>query len=149
MFLAQTMDESIRILYVDDDPELRYLMGLILRKEGFRTVFAESGAQALDLWQKDPVDLIILDVMMPEMNGYETCRRIRTRSDIPIIFLSVLDDEDEIVKGFEAGGYDYVSKPFHLKELIARINAVLRYKRPPKVLPQGIPLRQALSNPAM
>lgn len=143
------MDESIRILYVDDDPELRYLMGLILRREGFKIIFAENGVQALDLWQKVPLDLIILDVMMPEMNGYEICRLIRSRSDIPIIFLSVLDDEDEIVKGFEAGGYDYVSKPFHLKELVARIYAVLRHKLPPRVVPESISLRQGLPSPAM
>jgi DNA-binding response OmpR family regulator len=143
------MNETIRILYVDDDPELRYLMGLILKREGFRTIFAESGVQALDLWQKIPVDLIILDVMMPEMNGYEICRRIRSRSDIPVIFLSVLDDEDEIVKGFEAGGYDYVSKPFHLKELVARIYAVLRHKLPPRSFPESIPIHQGLASPAI
>jgi DNA-binding response OmpR family regulator len=143
------MNETIRILYVDDDPELRYLMGLILKKEGFKIFFAENGTQALDLWRKVPVDLVILDVMMPELNGYETCRRIRSFSDIPVIFLSVVDDEDEIVKGFEAGGYDYVSKPFHLKELVARIYAVLRHTIPQKSFPEKLPLHQGLPSPAL
>jgi DNA-binding response OmpR family regulator len=143
------MNETIRILYVDDDPELRYLMGLILKREGFKTFFAENGSQALDLWQKVPVDLVILDVMMPELDGYEICRRIRSLSNIPVIFLSVLDDEDEIVKGFEAGGYDYVSKPFHLKELIARIYAVLRQTIPQRSVPEKIPLHQGLPSPAL
>jgi DNA-binding response OmpR family regulator len=134
------MNETIRILYVDDDPELRYLMGLILKREGFKTFFAENGSQALDLWQK---------VMMPELDGYEICRRIRSLSNIPVIFLSVLDDEDEIVKGFEAGGYDYVSKPFHLKELIARIYAVLRQTIPQRSVPEKIPLHQGLPSPAL
>ena len=71
------MNESISILYVDDDPEIRYLMKLVLQKEGFKILFAENGTQALDLWRKVPVDLVILDVMMPILNGFETCRQIR------------------------------------------------------------------------
>ena len=140
------MNESISILYVDDDPEIRYLMKLVLQKEGFKILFAENGTQALDLWRKVPVDLVILDVMMPILNGFETCRQIRMMSSVPVIFLTVLDDEQDVVKGFEVGGYDYILKPFRLKELIARIHAALRRPLPQMPYPEGLPLHQGLQS---
>jgi len=140
------MNESISILYVDDDPEIRYLMKLVLQKEGFKILFAENGTQALDLWRKVPVDLVILDVMMPILNGFETCRQIRMMSSVPVIFLTVLDDEQDVVKGFEVGGYDYILKPFRLKELIARIHAVLRRSLPQMPYPEGLPMHHGLQS---
>jgi DNA-binding response OmpR family regulator len=141
------MNESVRILYVDDDPDIRYLMGLVLQKEGFQILFAENGSQALELWGKVPVDLVILDVMMPKLNGFEICRQIRKDSNIPVIFISVLDDEPDVVKGLELGGYDYISKPFRLKELVARIHAVLWRAMPKMPAQEGLSLHQGLRNP--
>jgi DNA-binding response OmpR family regulator len=114
-----------RVLCVDDDPDTRVMLGMILEPIGLEVVFAENGSQMLEAWRKSRIDLIILDVMMPIMDGLEACKRIRNVSDVPIIFLSAKGEEDDVVVGFELGANDYVLKPFRPKELVARIRAML------------------------
>lgn len=113
------------ILVADDNPETRELIGLVLKDAGMEVIFAENGSELLVRWRSNQVDLIILDVMMPVMDGFEACRRIRRVSDIPIIFLTARDQEREVVNGFEIGADDYIVKPFRPAEFVARIQAIL------------------------
>ncbi|HZD56714.1 MAG TPA: response regulator transcription factor [Anaerolineales bacterium] len=113
------------ILVADDDPETRYLLRIILKDAGMQAIFAENGSRMLDLWRRNPVDVIILDVMMPVMDGIEACQRIRRTSRIPIIFLTAKGQEQDVVKGLEIGADDYVVKPFRAAELVARIRVIL------------------------
>ena len=115
-----------RILVVDDDPHIREVVQFALDKEGFDTLEAGDGAQALERFAADRPDLIVLDITMPELDGTEVCRRIRQTSRTPIIFLSSRDDEIDRVLGLELGGDDYITKPFSPRELVARVRAVLR-----------------------
>jgi two-component system, OmpR family, response regulator len=136
------------VLIVDDDAHIRDVVRFALQKEGFRTAEAADGRQALAVAETEKPDLIVLDIMMPELDGTEVCRRVRARSAMPIIFLSSRDEEIDRVLGLELGGDDYVSKPFSPRELVARVRAVLRRARPqereaenrPKLLARG-PLR--------
>lgn len=114
------------ILVVDDDKELRTLVGSYLAEEGFRTVAAATGREALFVAREEKPDIIILDLMMPEMGGYEFIRVYGKEADIPIIVLTAKLEEEEKVLGLELGADDYVTKPFSLRELTARIRAVLR-----------------------
>lgn len=116
---------SPSILVADDNSDTRELIGLVLRDTGMEVIFTENGSELLDRWRSNQVDLIILDVMMPVMDGFEACRRIRRVSDIPIIFLTAKDQEREVVNGFEIGADDYIVKPFRPAEFIARIQAIL------------------------
>ncbi|QQS13512.1 MAG: response regulator transcription factor [Rhodospirillales bacterium] len=118
-----------KILVVDDDRHIRDVVAFALRKDGFTTVEAADGAAALDAAARERPDLVILDVMMPELDGAEVCRRLRAGSTVPIIFLSSKDDEIDRVVGLELGGDDYVVKPFSPRELVARVRAVLRRPR--------------------
>jgi two-component system OmpR family response regulator len=118
------------ILLIDDDPHIRDILRFALTREGFAVTEAADGAEGLATAQRTPPDLIILDVMMPELDGTEVCRRLRRDSDIPIIFLSSRDDEIDRVLGLELGGDDYVAKPFSPRELVARVKAVLRRRAP-------------------
>jgi two-component system OmpR family response regulator len=114
------------VLIVDDDPHIREVVRFALDKSGFRTIEAGDGKEALALFlQRDP-DVIILDIMMQEMDGTDVCRAVRSRSGVPIIFLSSKDDEIDRIVGLELGGDDYVTKPFSPRELAARVKAVLR-----------------------
>jgi DNA-binding response OmpR family regulator len=140
MFPFWSRNESVNILLVDDDPDIRFLLKLVLQKEGFNVFFAENGRQALDLCHRNAIDLILLDVVMPLLNGFEICRQIRIFSSIPVIFLTAMDDEQDVVKGFEVGGYDYILKPFRLKELVARIYSVLRRSLPQMTYPESLPM---------
>ena len=115
---------SLKILFADDDADIKELVGLILQKEGMSVSFADNGLKAIDTWRKNTFDLIVLDIMMPVMDGLEACRRIRRVSDIPIIMLTSLGQEQDVVMGFEVGADDYIIKPFRPRELIARIQAV-------------------------
>jgi DNA-binding response OmpR family regulator len=146
MFPVRLMSESVNILLVDDDPDIRFLMKLILQKEGFNVFFAENGRQALEVWQSRPVDLILLDVVMPLLDGFEFCRQFRMFSSIPVIFLTAMEDEQDVLKGFEVGGYDYILKPFRLKELLARINSVLRRSLPQMAYAESLPLQPYYQN---
>jgi DNA-binding response OmpR family regulator len=116
---------SPTILVADDDPETRDLVEIILRDAGMQVIFAENGSQLLDLWRSKPVDIIILDVMMPVMDGLEACKRIRRISDIPIIFLTAKGQEQDVVNGLETGADDYIVKPFRPAEFVARVRVIL------------------------
>ncbi len=117
------------ILVVDDDPHLREVVTYALTREGFTVHEAENGVAALERFDAAPVDLIVLDVLMPEMDGLEVCRRIRANSNVPIVFLSSRGEEIDKVLGLELGGDDYVAKPFSPRELVSRVKAVLRRTR--------------------
>ena len=115
-----------RILIVDDEPAIRKLLRANLEKNGFDAMSAGDGAEALKLVEREAPDLVVLDIMMPRMDGFETCRRLREWSPIPIIMLSAKDEEQDKVKCLEIGADDYITKPFGSGELVARIKAVLR-----------------------
>lgn len=114
------------ILIVDDEPHIREVVGFALGKAGFNTLEAADGEQAMTLVEKEAPDLVILDIMLPDVEGTEVCRRIRVSSQIPILFLSSKNDEIDRVLGLELGGDDYVTKPFSPRELVARVKAILR-----------------------
>jgi two-component system, OmpR family, response regulator len=115
------------ILVVDDDPHLRDVVDYTLRREGYEVTTAHDGASALSILDSRPAfDLIVLDILMPEIDGLEVCRRLRTRSRTPVVFLSSRDEEIDKIVGLEIGGDDYVTKPFSPRELAARVKAVLR-----------------------
>lgn len=115
-----------KILVVDDDPQLRELVSVALTRAGFTPLGAADGAQALIHAARERPDLIVLDVGLPEMDGFEVCRRIRAASDVPILFLTAQDGEVDRILGLEMGADDYVTKPFSPRELIARIRAILK-----------------------
>lgn len=119
----------MKILVVDDDPQLRSLLGLALDRAGFAVVTAADGQAALMQAAREAPDLIVLDQGLPELDGLEVCRRIRARSEVPIIFLTARDDELDRVLGLELGADDYVTKPFSPRELVARIKAILKRTR--------------------
>jgi two-component system OmpR family response regulator len=116
------------ILVVDDDPHLREVVRFALERAGHRVSEAADGAAALASFASEPAELVVLDVLMPELDGLEVCRRIRARASVPIIFLSSRDDELDRVLGLELGADDYVTKPFSPRELVARA-ARLRRQR--------------------
>lgn len=115
-----------KILIVEDESSFSEALAFLLGKEGFETVVAEDGRQALDTFSREGADLILLDLMIPEVSGVEVCRTIRTTSNVPIIMLTAKDAEIDKVVGLELGADDYVTKPYSSRELIARIKAVLR-----------------------
>lgn len=116
----------MNILAVDDEKEMRDLIALMLRQEGISVIQASGGKEAYLKLKQHAIDLILLDVMMPEESGFEVCTRIRQNSDIPIIFLTAKDANEDKVHGLVIGGDDYIVKPFSASELVARIQAVLR-----------------------
>ena len=115
-----------RILIVEDEISFSEALSFLLEKEGFETVIAEDGKKAIEIFDKDGADLILLDLMIPVISGVEVCRTIRSRSQVPIIMLTAKDAEIDKVVGLEIGADDYVTKPYSSRELIARIKAVLR-----------------------
>lgn len=115
-----------RILVVDDDTALAEMIGIVLRTEGFDTLFCADGAAAVQTWRAGKPDLVLLDLMLPGVDGIEICRQIRAESGIPIIMLTARGDTTDVVAGLEAGADDYIVKPFNPKELIARIRTRLR-----------------------
>ena len=115
-----------KILIVDDDENICELLRLYLEKDGFDTVVANDGEQAVDYATKCSPDLILLDIMLPKLDGWQVCREIRKTSDVPIIMLTAKGETFDKILGLELGADDYVSKPFDTKEVIARIKAVLR-----------------------
>lgn len=124
------------ILIVEDDPALRVLLGRRLQENGFKTLSAQSAPEAWRMLDSVPVDLVLLDIMLPGTSGLDICRAIRRDSMVPIIILSARADETDRVLGLELGADDYVPKPFSTKELIARIRAVLRRRQPDWLQPQ-------------
>ncbi len=120
-----------KILIVDDVPKNIQLAGTILQKEGYNIFFANNGETALNLTKTNDFDLILLDIMMPEMDGFEVCGQLKKdakNSDIPIIFLTAKSDTESMIKGFDTGAVDYVTKPFNEKELLARVRTHLELK---------------------
>jgi two-component system, OmpR family, response regulator len=128
----------MKILVVDDDPRLRSLLTIALERAGFGVVSASDGQMALMQAAREAPDLIVLDQGLPEVDGLEVCRRIRAKSEVPIIFLTARDDELDRIIGLELGADDYVTKPFSPRELVARIRAILkRVQRVTPVLRHG------------
>ncbi len=119
-----------RILIVDDEGHIREVIRVALRKAGMDVIEARDGKEALSRFGADKPDLIVLDIGMPEFDGLDVCREVRKGSDVPILFLSARDEEIDRVLGLEIGGDDYVTKPFSPRELVARVNVILRRLSP-------------------
>ena len=117
---------AISVLIVEDDPHIRELLQLYLEKDGYAVTLAADGGQGLEKFRAVKPNLVLLDVMMPVMNGWEVCKAIRAEGNTPIIMLTAKGETDDKVMGLRAGADDYVTKPFEMKELLARIEAVLR-----------------------
>ena len=119
----------MKVLVVDDDAELVDTVRYVLRRDGYNVLTAADGQQGLARWESDEPDIVLLDGMLPKVDGFEVCRRIRHDSQTPVIMLTARDREEDIVRGLRSGADDYVKKPFSSKELSARIDAVLRRRR--------------------
>jgi len=128
--IERPMRHQGSILIVDDDPQIREVVRFAIGREGFRVSEAGNGRDAIEAFGRERPDLVILDILMPEMDGTDVCREIRRNSTVPIIFLSSKDDEVDRILGLELGGDDYVTKPFSPRELVARVRAVLRRRVP-------------------
>jgi two-component system, OmpR family, KDP operon response regulator KdpE len=128
------MDKK-NVLIVDDDPAILKLLSMNLKARGYDIFTANDGEESLEAVQKNFIDLIILDLMMPKIDGVEVCRRIREWSDVPIIILSARGDENDKVKCLELGADDYLTKPFGIAELMARIKTAFRHRGDPSVNP--------------
>jgi len=115
-----------RVLIVDDEPRYLRLLDANLRTEGYEVVTAQDGQQAIDIFSSQPIDLILLDIMMPRLDGFGTTQRIREFSSVPIIILTAKGEEQDRVRGLDLGADDYLVKPFSATELLARVRAVLR-----------------------
>ena len=122
-------DAPARILVVDDEPSITEFVGYALRKEGFSVDVVDNGEDALSRAMKNDYDLFVLDIMLPGIDGYELCRRLRTHTSSPVLFLSARDSELDKVVGLEIGGDDYLSKPFDLDIFQARLDALVRRTR--------------------
>ncbi|HEX2922560.1 MAG TPA: response regulator transcription factor [Chloroflexota bacterium] len=130
------MSEQRRILVVDDEPDLVHAVRLYLEMEGYMVFAASNGEEALEKVRDKLPDLVVLDVMMPEMDGFETLQRIREAHHVPVIMLTVRGEEADKVRGLQLGADDYVTKPFSQKELLSRIQAVLRRAEMPPLVPK-------------
>src|SRR6266566_23223 len=120
------VEKSARILLVDDEQSIQTLLSYPLRKDGFEVVRAADGREALSRFTEQPFDLVVLDVMLPQLDGLEVCRRLRARSSVPIIMLSAKSEEIDKVLGLELGADDYITKPFSMREFRSRVKAALR-----------------------
>lgn len=121
-----SLENGVRVLLVEDEEKMRELIKISFKKENFETIEAADGKQALNLFKAHQVDIIILDVMLPEIDGWTVCREIRRTSNVPIILLTARGEEFDKLFGFELGADDYIVKPFSPKELMARVKALLR-----------------------
>ncbi len=117
---------TYRVLIVDDEEDMRHLLEMYLMNSGYQCLQAKDGVEALEVIEKQEIDIVLLDVMMPKLNGFEVCEQIRKSNETPIIFISAKGEEWDKVKALKLGGDDYVVKPFSPGELIARIEALLR-----------------------
>lgn len=130
------MADQRRILVVDDEPDLVHAVRLYLEMEGYLVFAASNGYEALEKVKEKLPDLVVLDVMMPEMDGFETLQRIREAHHVPVIMLTVRGEESDKVRGLQMGADDYVTKPFSQRELLSRIQAVLRRAEMPPLVPK-------------
>lgn len=121
---------SPRILVVDDEEQLRSLISYALASAGMDVTAVGTGAEAIAAVNEVPIDLIVLDVLLPDANGFELCGQLRRHTQAPVVFLTVRSDQTDVIKGLEAGGDDYLAKPFSVEELLLRINAILRRAAP-------------------
>ena len=115
-----------RVLVVDDDQALSEMLGIVLRAEGYEALFCDDGSKVQGIFKETKPDLVLLDLMLPGIDGIEVCKRIRSESGVPIVMLTARGDTLDVVKGLESGADDYIVKPFKPKELVARIKARLR-----------------------
>src|ERR671919_686011 len=126
------MAEASTILLVDDEESVQKLLTYPLEREGFRVVAARDGEEALRRFAEQPVDLVVLDLMLPKLDGLEVCKRLRAGSTVPIIMLTARDDELDKVLGLELGADDYITKPFSIREFRSRVRALLRRAAAPR-----------------
>jgi DNA-binding response OmpR family regulator len=126
------VNESSTVLLVDDEDAVQKLLTYPLQREGFRVVPARDGEEALQRFSQESVDLVVLDVMLPKLDGLEVCRRLRAQSSVPIIMLTARDDEFDKVLGLELGADDYITKPFSIREFRSRVRALLRRASAPR-----------------
>src|SRR5204863_9972308 len=137
------VEKSARILLVDDEQSIQTLLSYPLRKDGYEVVRAADGREALDRFAEQAFDLVVLDLMLPKLDGLEVCRRLRSRSAVPIIMLTAKSEEIDKVVGLELGADDYITKPFSLREFSSRVKAALRraeLSRPAETAPNEVPL---------
>ena len=120
------MKNNINILVVDDEKTIVDVIEVYLKKEGYTVFTASNGTEALKIFNDKKINLIILDLMLPDISGEEICKKIKNQIDIPIIMLTAKVNEDDVLNGFKQGADDYVIKPFSVKQLIARVTAILR-----------------------
>jgi two-component system, OmpR family, response regulator RegX3 len=128
-----SVSESIRVLVVEDEESYRQALSSGLQGEGFEVELAPDGAAALRLFADRPPDIVLLDMLLPGMHGMEVCRRMRSMAQVPIVMVSAVDTELDVVLGLELGAAGYVTKPFRLRELVARMQAILRRVSPPSI----------------
>jgi DNA-binding response OmpR family regulator len=122
------MSNTPSVMIVEDETEIREILALYLEQASYRVTCAADGATALELLEREAPDLLLLDVMLPDIDGYSICMKIRERSELPIIFISALRDASDIVEGLELGADDYIVKPFEPKVVVAKVNAYFRRK---------------------
>jgi len=120
------MEQRPTVLLVDDEESVQKVLTYPLEREGYRVVQARDGEEALERYQAEHVDLVILDLMLPRLDGLEVCKRLRAESSVPIIMLTARDDEFDTVLGLELGADDYITKPFSIREFMSRVRALLR-----------------------
>lgn len=130
--------EAAHILIVEDEEGLRVLLSRSLQRWKYTVATASNGKEALERFDSESVDIVLLDLLLPDMTGFAICRAIRKRSDVPIIMLSALNQVEDVVKGIEAGADDYVTKPFSFSEIQARVQSLLRRVRSTKLMPTSI-----------
>jgi DNA-binding response OmpR family regulator len=128
---------TTKILVVDDEPRYLRLLEANLRTEGYEVISAQDGLQAVEVFSASPTDLILLDVMMPKLDGFAVCQRIRQFSNVPVIMLTAKGEEQDRVRGLDMGADDYLTKPFSATELLARVRAVLRRSQVSKDVSQS------------
>src|SRR3954463_11419346 len=126
------MPDSATILLVDDEESVQKLLTYPLERDGYRVVQARNGDEALSRFETESVDLVVLDLMLPRLDGLEVCKRLRARSLVPIVMLTARDDELDKVLGLELGADDYITKPFSIREFRSRVRALLRRAAAPR-----------------
>jgi two-component system, OmpR family, response regulator len=131
------MPDSATILLVDDEESVQKLLTYPLERDGYRAIQARDGDEALARFASEAVDLVVLDVMLPRLDGLEVCKRLRARSSVPIVMLTARDDELDKVVGLELGADDYITKPFSIREFRSRVRALLRRASAPRHQPPG------------